>query len=61
MSDISMCHWTNCPLKETCYRYKAPKWDYQCFFTEIHEKDWKCEYYWDIQADNKEIFDDDKC
>ena len=46
MSDIAKCEGTNCPIKETCYRFKAiPNEYYQSYFMEIPFKDGKCDYY----------------
>jgi hypothetical protein len=48
MPDMSMCVGNNCPLKETCYRYKAEKGFMQSFFLEPpydSEKE-KCDFYW---------------
>jgi hypothetical protein len=35
MADITMCEWTNCPMKDKCYRYTAPKSERQTMFIEI--------------------------
>jgi hypothetical protein len=51
MPDISMCPGTNCPQKETCYRYTAKPSDWQSYFSVPPIKDGKCEYYW---GDNSE-------
>ncbi len=49
MPDISMCHGTNCPLKETCYRYKAkPNERWQSYIQPPIEND-KCDYYWEVK------------
>ena len=53
MPDITMCNGLNCPLKETCYRFKAMKKVYgQSYFFSPPQKDGECEYYWEV--DNKE-------
>jgi hypothetical protein len=59
MPDITMCNWDNCPMKDTCYRYKA-KADklWQVYFIDAPIRDLKCEYYWDMEDRNKEIFND---
>jgi hypothetical protein len=44
--DITMCKGTNCPIKESCYRFTAKPEEYQCWFTESPIKDGKCEMYW---------------
>ena len=53
MPDITMCPGKDCPLKETCYRYKAKPSDYQSYFAEPPYKEEneheKCEYYWEIK------------
>ena len=56
MPDITMCSGLNCPLKETCYRFKAIKKVYgQSYFFSPPQKDSECEYYWKIDkiANNK--------
>lgn len=30
--DITMCSGKGCPLKDSCYRYTAPRSEYQSFF-----------------------------
>ena len=48
-----MCNGLNCPLKETCYRFKAMKKVYgQSYFFNPPQKNGECEYYWEV--DNKE-------
>jgi hypothetical protein len=52
MSDITMCVGTNCPQKETCYRYTAKPNEYwQSYFSVPPIKDGKCDMYW---GDNSE-------
>ena len=49
MSDITKCEGTDCPLKETCYRYTASADDmWQSYFVEIpYDKEKKeCKYYY---------------
>jgi len=49
MPDITMCSGTDCPLKETCYRYIAtPSQFRQSYFAEppYDKKEEKCEYHW---------------
>lgn len=46
MPDITMCLGTDCPHKESCYRYTANPCEYQSYFTNSPIKDGKCEYYW---------------
>ena len=57
MPDISMCVGGNCPMKETCYRYKAKPSDYQSYFTEtpfeMVEGKIECKYYWEINNKKK--------
>ncbi len=52
MPDVAMCFGTNCPLKETCYRYKAKPNEYrQSYLAEPPIKEGKCEYYWKTSED----------
>ena len=45
--DITKCLGTDCPHKETCYRYTAKPSEYrQAYFMEAPIKEGKCEYYW---------------
>ena len=47
-----MCVGTNCPQKESCYRFTAKPNEYrQAWFTESPIKDGKCEYYWGKNAE----------
>jgi len=49
MADITKCKGTNCPNKETCYRFTAISNEYrQSFFAEVPLKsDNTCDEYWD--------------
>jgi hypothetical protein len=53
MPDITMCKGTNCPYKESCYRFTAnPNEFRQSYFIEPPFKDNDCEMYWgDLQTD----------
>ena len=45
--DGTMCQGTDCPHKETCYRFTAKPNEYrQAYFVEPPIKDGKCEMYW---------------
>ncbi len=53
MPDITMCPGTDCPYKESCYRYTAkPSEYYQSYFMKPPFKDDECEMYW---GDNAEM------
>jgi len=53
MPDITMCPGTNCPYKESCYRFTAKPSEYwQSYFTEPPFKGDECEMYW---GDNAEM------
>lgn len=47
-----MCKGTNCPLKESCYRYTSKLDDHQSWFTEPPFKDNKCDMYWGENAES---------
>jgi hypothetical protein len=49
MPDITMCKGDGCPLKETCYRFKAEPSDRQAWFMEVpYKEDTKdCEHHWE--------------
>lgn len=49
MSDIAMCLWTDCLMKNKCWRYSAPRDKYQTYFIEPPIEDWKCEYFWEME------------
>lgn len=56
MADISMCPGTDCPVKEKCYRFTAPKSEYgQSYFFDAPGKTeddkFTCDMYW---GDNNE-------
>jgi hypothetical protein len=51
MPDITMCLGTDCPYKETCYRYTAKPSEYQSWFIEAPIKDGKCDMYWGENAE----------
>jgi hypothetical protein len=52
MADITMCMGTNCPQKETCYRFTAKPNEYrQAYFIEPPLKEGKCEMYWGENAE----------
>jgi hypothetical protein len=45
--DISKCLGTDCPYKETCYRYTSEPSEYmQSYFSVPPIKDGKCDMYW---------------
>jgi hypothetical protein len=51
MADISMCPGTDCPVKEKCYRFTAPKSEYgQSYFFEApgetEDDKFTCDMYW---------------
>jgi len=59
MPDITMCPGDNCPMKETCYRYKATPSEYwQSYFTkppfEMVEGKIECKHYWEINTKKDE-------
>lgn len=50
-----MCKGGECPLKETCYRYKAESEKYgQSYFTEPPYSNEECDYYWPMITDKKQ-------
>lgn len=52
MPDITMCNGEDCPIKDTCYRFKAKASSYQSFFSgQPYEVDLGgeftgCNYHW---------------
>lgn len=52
--DITKCSGSNCPLKDTCFRYTAKASDFrQSYFTELpydFEKQ-ECSVYWGIKSE----------
>ena len=49
MPDISKCKGTDCPLKESCYRYTAIDSEYrQSYFMKApyNKEEDKCNHYW---------------
>lgn len=61
MSDITKCEGTNCPLKETCYRFTAPMSEYrQSMFVETPLKlDGTCDEYWEDKYEYKTKLEDE--
>ena len=55
MADITKCKGTNCPLKESCYRFLAMESLRQSYFTDVPFKDGKCEHYWKIIGNKNKI------
>jgi hypothetical protein len=48
MPDMTMCEGIDCPLKETCYRYKATASEFrQSYFSDLpyDKEEEKCDYY----------------
>jgi hypothetical protein len=48
MPDLTMCEGNDCPLKETCYRYRATASEFrQSYFSDLpYDKEReKCDYY----------------
>lgn len=51
MADITMCEGGDCPLKESCYRFRAPKNPYrQAFFVNIPYQNGECKKYERIEG-----------
>jgi len=56
MCDISMCEGNECPLKQRCYRFTAIPNEYrQSYFIEPPYIDDECDYFWDIDNNEKQI------
>jgi hypothetical protein len=53
MPDISMCTNKDCPLKETCYRFKAIPDKYRQSYGGFAPDDkGECKYYWPLKKDS---------
>jgi hypothetical protein len=51
--DIAKCWGTDCPYKETCYRYTSKPSEYmQSYFSVPPFKDGKCDMYWGDLAES---------
>jgi len=51
MADITMCEGGDCPLKENCYRYKAPVSEYrQAYFMYPPYVDGECKEFWSVEG-----------
>ena len=50
MEKIVMCSGDNCPMKESCYRYKATPLKDQMYLYEPPIKNGICEFFWGEQA-----------
>jgi hypothetical protein len=54
MPDITMCSGDGCPIKETCYRYKATPTEWQSYFsTPPFDKRRGCQSYWEMYDQRK--------
>jgi hypothetical protein len=58
MADITCCEGTNCPLKEKCYRFTAPKSElYQSYLMKEPFREEKgktvCDLFWLDRRQNK--------
>ena len=54
MPDISMCKNTECPLKNTCYRFIATPSEYlQSYGDFKYDEKNGCDYYWKIDKKNE--------
>ena len=51
--DITKCSGENCPMKESCYRFRAEADEMQSYFIEPPIKDGKCEHYWETKGIKK--------
>lgn len=48
MPDITMCKGEDCPLRESCYRYKAKPNEFgQSYFYYSPIQGEECKYYWE--------------
>jgi hypothetical protein len=50
MPDISMCSGAECPIKDTCYRFKATpsEWRQSYFTNPPIKEDGTCDYFMEI-------------
>jgi hypothetical protein len=48
MPDMSICTGNDCPLKDSCYRYKAKAGEYMQSYIEApyNVEEAKCDFYW---------------
>ena len=53
MADIAKCTGRGCDLRETCYRFTAPKGMWQSYFMNPPIKDGECEMYWGTNTNEK--------
>jgi len=55
MPDVAMCKPVYCPLKDTCYRYKAKPDQYQSYIgeTPYSDKTQSCDYYWKMASQDE--------
>ena len=52
MSDITKCSGTDCPHKESCYRFTAPEGHYQSYFLNPPLDGTNCDMYWGPNAES---------
>lgn len=58
MVDICMCQNEDCPLKDSCYRYRAKASEYQTFYIvgdkmKKDAQERKCTSYWEVKSDEE--------
>ena len=57
MADIMMCSGKDCPFKDTCYRFTAPKspiWQSYFMGTPVVKgEEVSCDYYWKNEKQKK--------
>lgn len=53
MTDITMCQSADCPVKESCYRYRAKADNYQYYFTGIQPSEKGCGMYWKVSSEEE--------
>lgn len=54
MADITMCQNKDCPLKETCYRFKAIPSPYRQVYSDFKFENGKCKDYWEVKEKQEE-------
>jgi hypothetical protein len=54
MTDLTMCAGHGCPLRETCWRYRAPAGAWQSWAAWPRLPDGSCEAYTPIREETRE-------
>lgn len=50
-----MCKGGDCPMKDSCYRFRAIPYEFQSYISIPPVKDGYCEYFWELGENKRRI------